>query len=117
MTRGPLEGRLQLLLQALPPGLLPPGSDAALALALAAGRIPGTEVVLPPEPRGKSATALVDELARAVLHQSLSETTRATLLRAVGHGENDVMPDGESRTVDQAKVAGLLLGSPEFQKQ
>jgi uncharacterized protein (DUF1800 family) len=87
------------------------------ALALTAGRISGTEVVLPPEPHGQSATALVDALAQAVLHQSLSDTTRATLLRAVGHGENDVMPDGEARPVDQAKVAGLLLGSPEFQKQ
>jgi uncharacterized protein (DUF1800 family) len=87
------------------------------ALALTAGRIPGTEVVLPPEPKGTSATALVDALARAVLHQPLSETTRSTLLRAVGHGENDVMPDGEARPVDQSKVAGLLLGSPEFQKQ
>jgi uncharacterized protein (DUF1800 family) len=85
------------------------------ALALTAGRIHGTEVVLPPEPRGTSAAAAVDTLARAVLHQPLSETTRATLLRALG--ENDVMPDGESRPLDQAKVAGLLLGSPEFQKQ
>jgi uncharacterized protein (DUF1800 family) len=87
------------------------------ALALTAGRVPGTEVVLPPEPKGQSANALLDELARAILHQSLSETTRATLLRALGHGENDVMPDGETRPVDEAKVAGLLLGSPEFQKQ
>jgi uncharacterized protein (DUF1800 family) len=87
------------------------------ALALTAGRVPGTEVVLPLEPKGQSANALLDELARAILHQSLSETTRATLLRALGHGENDVMPDGETRPVDEAKVAGLLLGSPEFQKQ
>ena len=87
------------------------------ALALTTGRVPGTEVVLPPEPKGQSANALLDELARAVLHQPLSETTRATLLRALGHGENDVMPDGESRPVDEAKVAGLFLGSPEFQKQ
>lgn len=87
------------------------------ALALTTGRIRGTEVVLPPEPKGTSATATVDALAHSVLHQPLSETTRATLLRAVGHAENDVMPDGESRPLDQAKVAGLLLGSPEFQKQ
>jgi len=28
-----------------------------------------------------------------------------------------VMPDGEARPLDKARVAGLLLGSPEFQKQ
>ena len=87
------------------------------ALALTAGRIPGTEVVLPAEAPGSSPGAQVDHLARLVLHTPLSETTRATLLRAVGQGENDVMPDGESRPLDSAKVAGLLLGSPEFQKQ
>jgi uncharacterized protein (DUF1800 family) len=87
------------------------------ALALTAGRIPGTEVPLPKDIPGESPSAAVNALARTVLHQPLSETTRATLLRAVGHGENDVMPDGETRPVDEAKVAGLLLGSPEFQKQ
>jgi uncharacterized protein (DUF1800 family) len=87
------------------------------ALALTAGRIPGTEVPLPKDVHAGSPSDSVDALARTVLHQQLSETTRATLLRAVGHGENDVMPDGETRPVDQAKVAGLLLGSPEFQKQ
>ncbi len=87
------------------------------ALALTAGRIPGTEVVLPAEAPGSSPGAQVDYLAHLVLHTPLSETTRATLLRAVGQGENDVMPDGESRPLDSAKVAGLLLGSPEFQKQ
>jgi len=87
------------------------------ALALTAGRIPGTEVSLPPNAHPESAGAELDALARTVLHQPLSETTRATLLRAVGHGENDVMPDGETRPVDPTKVAGLLLGSPEFQRQ
>jgi uncharacterized protein (DUF1800 family) len=87
------------------------------ALALTAGRIPGTEVPLPNDVHASSPSAAVDALARTVLHQPLSETTRATLVRAVGQGENDVMPDGETRPVDQAKVAGLLLGSPEFQKQ
>ncbi len=87
------------------------------ALALTAGRIPGTQVGLPPEAPGASPSASVDALARAVLHVPLSETTRATLLRALGQGENDVMPDGERRPMDSAKLAGLLLGSPEFQKQ
>jgi uncharacterized protein (DUF1800 family) len=87
------------------------------ALALTAGRIPGTEVSLPPVAPGTPPEAAVEVLARAVLHQPLSAATRATLLRAVAHGADDVMPDGERRPLDQAKVAGLLLGSPEFQKQ
>ncbi len=87
------------------------------ALALTAGRISGTQVVLPPEAAGSSPGTQVDRLARRVLHTPLGEMTRATLLRAVGQGENDVMPDGESRPLDSAKVVGLLLGSPEFQKQ
>ena len=72
---------------------------------------------LPLDAQATNAGAQLDALARTVLHQPLSETTRATLLRAVGHGENDVMPDGETRPVDLTRVAGLLLGSPEFQKQ
>ncbi len=87
------------------------------ALALTAGRSSGTEVPRPLDAQATSAGAQRDALARTVLHQPLSETTRATLLRAVGHGENDVMPDGETRPVDLTRVAGLLLGSPEFQKQ
>jgi uncharacterized protein (DUF1800 family) len=87
------------------------------ALALTAGRIPGTAVPLPPVAPATSPTAAVDALAHAVLHQPLSDATRGTLLRAVGHGDDDRMPDGEVRPVDPARVAGLLLGSPEFQKQ
>ena len=87
------------------------------ALALTAGRLPGTEVALPSTAPAASPTVSVEALARVVLHQPLSDGTRDTLLRAVGHGENDLMPDGEARPVDPARVAGLLLGSPEFQKQ
>jgi uncharacterized protein (DUF1800 family) len=86
------------------------------ALALASGRVPGTEVVLPVLPGTATTDASVDAMAQAVLHRTLSPATRTTLLRAVA-GDGDVMPDGEKRPLDPAKVAGLLLGSPEFQKQ
>ena len=39
----------------------------------------------------------------------------ATVLAALGASE--VMPDGERRPVDGAKLVGLLLGAPEFQNQ
>jgi hypothetical protein len=32
-------------------------------------------------------------------------------------GASEVMPDGERRPVDGAKLVGLLLGAPEFQNQ
>jgi len=37
--------------------------------------------------------------------------------RALQPGEEDQLPDGERKPVDRAQVAGLLLGSPEFQKR
>jgi hypothetical protein len=58
---------------------------------------------------------VVDRTARAILHRPLGEQTRSTLLAALGVSE--VMPDGEQRRVDEAKLVGLLLGAPEFQNQ
>ncbi|HZX40859.1 MAG TPA: DUF1800 domain-containing protein, partial [Myxococcaceae bacterium] len=78
-------------------------------LKLAAGRLTGTGVPLPavdgpPE-------EVVDRTARAILHRRLGEQTRATVLAALGASE--VMPDGERRRIDGAKLVGLLLGAPE----
>ena len=50
-----------------------------------------------------------------ILAQPLSEGTRQTLRRALG--EDEPLPDGERRKLDPRLIAGLLLGSPEFQKQ
>jgi len=122
-----LDGMGELLYRAQPPTGWPevaaPWVNAGalvsrinFALALTAGRVPGTEVRLPEVARGAGASESVETLSRAVLHVPLSAATRATLLRAVA-GEEDRMPDGETRSVDRAQVAGLLLGSPEFQKQ
>ena len=58
---------------------------------------------------------VVDRTARAILHRPLGDETRATVLAALGASE--VMPDGERRPVDGAKLVGLLLGAPEFQNQ
>jgi hypothetical protein len=32
-------------------------------------------------------------------------------------GASEVMPDGERRPLDGARLVGLLLGAPEFQNQ
>jgi len=84
-------------------------------LRLASGRLTGTHVPLPtvegpPE-------AVVDRVAKAVLHGPVSASTRATLLAALEVSPDSAMPDGERRSVDPARLVGLLLGSPEFQKQ
>ncbi len=78
-------------------------------LALATGRIPGVVVELPP--RAASADATIDAVALRLLGQRPSPQTRATLLQALSAREED----GETRTLEPAVVAGLLLGSPEFQ--
>ncbi|WP_395848261.1 DUF1800 domain-containing protein [Cystobacter fuscus] len=86
------------------------------ALDLSGGRIKGTRVefpwgwALPPA----NVAVLLDSLAPRLLFEPLSAETRATLLSALAP---DSMPDGELRPLDVRRAAGLLLGSPEFQKQ
>jgi hypothetical protein len=80
-------------------------------LALAAGRVPGVNVTLPPA--GATNAETLDRVAAAVLGGALSEQTRATILGALANEE----ADGEQRTLSPARVAGLLIGSPEFQHQ
>jgi uncharacterized protein (DUF1800 family) len=90
------------------------------ALALAAGRVRGTDVdvmALMPRPRPEDSGALVDTLALRLLYEPHSPQTRTTLLAALEPGDDGRMPDGEVRPVDVRRATGLLLGSPEFQKQ
>jgi uncharacterized protein (DUF1800 family) len=82
-------------------------------LKLASGRLTGTEVPLPAV--AGAPEEVVDRTAEAILHRPLGDGTRATVLAALGASE--VMPDGERRPVDAAKLVGLLLGAPEFQNQ
>jgi len=80
-------------------------------LALTSGRIPGLSVSLPTTDSDPQAT--VDTIAARVLGRAPTSKTRETLLNALVAKEQD----GEMRYVEPAKVAGLLLGSPEFQHQ
>jgi uncharacterized protein (DUF1800 family) len=50
---------------------------------------------------------IIDRLAQQILHQPLSAATRATLLKSLGDGKK----------VDVKKAAGLIIGSPEFQRR
>lgn len=54
--------------------------------------------------------AVLDRLTETLLHGDLSPTSRAALQR-------NALPQGEGKTVDVAKVAALVLGSPEFQRR
>ena len=80
-------------------------------LALASGRVKGVHVRLPA--RSADAERTIDSVAAQVLGRPPSPQTRATLLKALGAKEED----GEARVPSPAVVAGLLLGSPEFQHQ
>jgi uncharacterized protein (DUF1800 family) len=76
------------------------------ALDLAAGRVRGVRVS--PDrlaPRAGDGAVLADALAEQLLPAGLSASTRQTLASET------------SRGLDPARVAGLILGSPEFQRR
>ena len=82
-------------------------------LKLAKGRIPGVEVKLPERQATNAAT--IDAVALRVLGRAPTDATRETIERALE--SHDDVEDAETRRIDPALIAGLLLGSPEFQKQ
>jgi len=55
--------------------------------------------------------AVLDRLSAVLLNSELSPSTRKTL-------QKSVLPrEGESKTVDVARIGALILGSPEFQRR
>jgi uncharacterized protein (DUF1800 family) len=90
------------------------------ALALAGNRIPGTRVNLNSltETSGLSTSQLVDRYAKLLLRGELSSQTRATIDMSL-EGQTMAMSEGTKGVggADVAKVVGLILGSPEFQRQ
>ena len=91
------------------------------ALALAAGRIPGTTVDTP-----KAITAQIAEEPQALqglLEQSLlggdvSKQTHDTIAKQMNDPQvTGRKLDDSPRPVNVGVVAGLILGSPEFQKR
>ena len=81
------------------------------ALQLAANRLPGTwtdvERLVPPESDADAKTA-ADALSCALVDGQLSSETRRTLEQRIGEGNpRQTLP----------LIAGLILGSPEFQRQ
>lgn len=76
------------------------------ALDLAAGRLPGVRTdVASLAPEAPDADALQGALAARLVPGGLSDSTRQTLAREAGSG------------LDPFRLAGLILGSPEFQRR
>jgi len=92
------------------------------ALALAQGRLPGVRVNLGRAgidvARGPSAE-VVDQVIAVVLHGEATPETRETVAGELRSPRQGGPPAGgaSSRDPDVAKLAGLFLGSPEFQRR
>jgi hypothetical protein len=88
-------------------------------LAVAAGRMPG--VTIDHRRVGgrpiRDVDAAIDLAAHELLHEPVAPVTRETIRATLGGRAEDALPDGERRPVELPVVAGLLLGSPQFQKQ
>jgi uncharacterized protein (DUF1800 family) len=81
------------------------------ALALAGNRIPGARVNIQAI-NGMTATQpekVVDQVIKMLLNGDVSPQTRATLGRQLA--------DSQNPNTDLARIVGLVLGSPEFQRQ
>jgi uncharacterized protein (DUF1800 family) len=88
-------------------------------LRLASGKVGGVHGHLLPFVPGRrraDPSAFIDLAAQSLIGGRLTPETRAVLVRELGPSER-TMPDGEIRLLDVAKLAGLLLGSPEFQRR
>jgi hypothetical protein len=83
------------------------------ALALGSGRLRGISLdpasLLPGPPRAGDAESATEALAQRLVGDEVSAATRETIRKQLGPG-----PDGG---VDAGQIAGLLLGSPEFQRR
>jgi uncharacterized protein (DUF1800 family) len=87
------------------------------SLELVSGRLPGTRVVLASPAGTTTAADHVDAMGRALLGAPPSAETRDTILAALAKRAEAASAEDEPRPVDRTLIAGLLLGSPEFQKQ
>jgi uncharacterized protein (DUF1800 family) len=87
------------------------------ALALSSNRIPGTRVDLTALDRGITTgrpAETVDRYVKLLLRGEISPQSRATIDKALSEQK---AAGGNQPSVDVARIAGLILGSPEFQRQ
>jgi uncharacterized protein (DUF1800 family) len=60
--------------------------------------------------------AALDRISQRLLGRPLSEASREALLKEIQEDPHPAV-DGERRPVDAARLMGLILGSPEFQRR
>jgi uncharacterized protein (DUF1800 family) len=91
----------------------------SFGLRLATGKVGGVHGRLLPLSSGRVSpdpTVFIDRAGLELLHGDLTPPTRDVLL-AEFSSEQRIMPDGEVRPLDTGKLAGLIIGSPEFQRR
>ena len=92
------------------------------ALGLASGRYPHVTVALPALVAGadpRSPSAVLDRLLASIVADEPAPATRAVLTAQLGEPQiTRLSPDdrGPANT-DVAKLAALVIGSPEFQRR
>lgn len=94
------------------------------ALALSANRVKGTRVDLErfatnDAPARRDQAQLVNHFVERILQNEVSPQTRATLLKQLSEPQATQDVDGRkaANISELAKIAGLVLGTPEFQRQ
>ena len=88
------------------------------ALDLAADKLPGTRTDLPALLSSEAAAdpgKSLDALARALVGGDLSAETRETIAKRIASGSAPAEDPGANTQLPM--IAGLILGSPEFQRQ
>ena len=86
------------------------------ALALSANRIPGTRMTIA-APAAAKPSQLVDHYVRLLLRGEISPQTRATIDKSLAESQVAAVDNSMARDAAAARVVGLILGSPEFQRQ
>ncbi|MDX2033618.1 MAG: DUF1800 domain-containing protein [Blastocatellia bacterium] len=92
------------------------------ALALSANRIPGTRVALSAPANATKTSQMVDHYIKLLLRGDVSPQTRATIDKSLNESQiaangRPAAGSGFADAARVAKVVGLILGSPEFQRQ
>jgi uncharacterized protein (DUF1800 family) len=82
------------------------------AIALSSNRIFGSRVNFAPELKSAKPNEVADYFVKTILHGNVSPQTRATLDKTLADATI-----ASNNGTDVAKIAGLILGSPEFQRQ
>jgi uncharacterized protein (DUF1800 family) len=92
-------------------------SRLSFAMKLSSNRFEGVYISLPRvDPVPDTSLKLVRQVEYRVLHERLSEGSENVVVHEF-QNETRTMADGEVRPLSLSKAAGLIIGSPEFQRR